>query len=225
MVPISNLYRRETTVVLAGDPLQLGPVVYSRDDIDRPILHRAFESHERLLESVEKVYTNPAITREELKDYIFMTNTVLSDRAKEVAIRKIVLVGFMLDCGYEDEKYLDENRPTFRIDDFVSSAWKSHEPFSTFIARSFRSDEIGHSGLKHHDVVVHAWKLQQRRIHIRLTNNMIEHLFYDSGTRTLLVFRQIGYLRALSRRLCLVEAESETVQYVKRYTNVHEIYL
>ncbi|KAK6929934.1 DNA2/NAM7 helicase, helicase domain, partial [Dillenia turbinata] len=31
MVPISNLCRRETTVVLAGDPLQLGPVVYSKE--------------------------------------------------------------------------------------------------------------------------------------------------------------------------------------------------
>lgn len=29
MVPISNLFERETMVVLAGDPMQLGPVVYS----------------------------------------------------------------------------------------------------------------------------------------------------------------------------------------------------
>ncbi|KAJ4843442.1 putative RNA helicase sde3 [Turnera subulata] len=31
MIPISNLCRRDTVVVLAGDPMQLGPVIYSRE--------------------------------------------------------------------------------------------------------------------------------------------------------------------------------------------------
>ncbi|GER34276.1 P-loop containing nucleoside triphosphatehydrolases superfamily protein [Striga asiatica] len=31
MVPLSNLYSKESVVVLAGDPMQLGPVVFSRD--------------------------------------------------------------------------------------------------------------------------------------------------------------------------------------------------
>ncbi|GFY90637.1 P-loop containing nucleoside triphosphate hydrolases superfamily protein [Actinidia rufa] len=34
MVPISNLCQRETVVVLAGDPMQLGPVVHSNDAIN-----------------------------------------------------------------------------------------------------------------------------------------------------------------------------------------------
>ncbi|KAI3730261.1 hypothetical protein L1987_61430 [Smallanthus sonchifolius] len=31
MIPISHFYRRDTVVVLAGDPLQLGPVIFSKD--------------------------------------------------------------------------------------------------------------------------------------------------------------------------------------------------
>ncbi|KAI3770867.1 hypothetical protein L6452_02015 [Arctium lappa] len=31
MIPISHFYRRDTTVVLAGDPVQLGPVIFSKD--------------------------------------------------------------------------------------------------------------------------------------------------------------------------------------------------
>ncbi|KAJ9557082.1 hypothetical protein OSB04_011696 [Centaurea solstitialis] len=31
MIPVSHFYRRDTTVVLAGDPVQLGPVIFSKD--------------------------------------------------------------------------------------------------------------------------------------------------------------------------------------------------
>ncbi|GLT47611.1 hypothetical protein SLA2020_212970 [Shorea laevis] len=48
MVPISNLCQQETVVVLAGDPMQLGPVVYSRDaensGLGKSYLQRLFES-------------------------------------------------------------------------------------------------------------------------------------------------------------------------------------
>ncbi|XP_042480863.1 probable RNA helicase SDE3 [Macadamia integrifolia] len=47
MIPISHLCRRETIVVLAGDPMQLGPVVYSRDaetyGLGKSYLERLFE--------------------------------------------------------------------------------------------------------------------------------------------------------------------------------------
>ncbi|XP_043691441.1 probable RNA helicase SDE3 isoform X2 [Telopea speciosissima] len=47
MVPISNLCRRETVVVLAGDPKQLGPIVYNRDaetyGLGKSYLERLFE--------------------------------------------------------------------------------------------------------------------------------------------------------------------------------------
>uniref|UniRef100_A0A5B7CCG0 RNA helicase n=1 Tax=Davidia involucrata TaxID=16924 RepID=A0A5B7CCG0_DAVIN len=47
MVPMSNLCQEETVVVLAGDPMQLGPVVYSRDaesfGLGKSYLERLFE--------------------------------------------------------------------------------------------------------------------------------------------------------------------------------------
>lgn len=47
MVPLSNLSRKETVVVLAGDPEQLGPVVYSREAVKfglgKSYLERLFE--------------------------------------------------------------------------------------------------------------------------------------------------------------------------------------
>lgn len=47
MVPISNLCDRNTVVVLAGDPMQLGPVIYSRDaeayGLGKSYLERLFE--------------------------------------------------------------------------------------------------------------------------------------------------------------------------------------
>ena len=47
MIPIANLYQRETVVVLAGDPMQLGPVIYSREaeafGLGKSFLERLFE--------------------------------------------------------------------------------------------------------------------------------------------------------------------------------------
>ncbi|KAK9288065.1 hypothetical protein L1049_016511 [Liquidambar formosana] len=47
MIPISNLCRKGTVVVLAGDPRQLGPVIYSRDaeayGLGKSYLERLFE--------------------------------------------------------------------------------------------------------------------------------------------------------------------------------------
>lgn len=48
MVPISKLCKRNTVVVLAGDPLQLGPVIYSKEaetyGLGKSYLERLFES-------------------------------------------------------------------------------------------------------------------------------------------------------------------------------------
>lgn len=48
LVPISSLCRRDTVVVLAGDPMQLGPIVYSRKAKDygmgKSYLERLFET-------------------------------------------------------------------------------------------------------------------------------------------------------------------------------------
>ncbi|KAF2285412.1 hypothetical protein GH714_003619 [Hevea brasiliensis] len=47
MIPISTLCHRDTVVVLAGDPMQLGPVIYSRDaeayGLGKSYLERLFE--------------------------------------------------------------------------------------------------------------------------------------------------------------------------------------
>ncbi|KAL5770739.1 hypothetical protein ACOSP7_014893 [Xanthoceras sorbifolium] len=72
MIPIANLCNRETVVVLAGDPKQLGPVVYSRDaealGLGRTYLERLFESEfyrdedERFVTKLVRNYrSHPAI--------------------------------------------------------------------------------------------------------------------------------------------------------------------
>ncbi|KAI3837635.1 hypothetical protein MKX03_029760 [Papaver bracteatum] len=47
MIPIANLCRKETVVVLAGDPMQLGPVIYSKNaemhGLGKSYLERLFE--------------------------------------------------------------------------------------------------------------------------------------------------------------------------------------
>lgn len=47
MIPIANLYKRKTVVVLAGDPKQLGPVIYSKEadslGLGKSYLERLFE--------------------------------------------------------------------------------------------------------------------------------------------------------------------------------------
>ncbi|PIA44980.1 hypothetical protein AQUCO_01700506v1 [Aquilegia coerulea] len=47
MIPISNLCRKDTVVVMAGDPMQLGPVIYSKDaetyGLGKSYLERLFE--------------------------------------------------------------------------------------------------------------------------------------------------------------------------------------
>lgn len=47
MIPVANLCRRETVVVLAGDPKQLGPVIYSKEaenfGLGKSYLERLFE--------------------------------------------------------------------------------------------------------------------------------------------------------------------------------------
>lgn len=47
MVPISHFSLKETVIVLAGDPMQLGPVVFSKDakrfGLEKSYLHRLFE--------------------------------------------------------------------------------------------------------------------------------------------------------------------------------------
>ncbi|CAI9262711.1 unnamed protein product [Lactuca saligna] len=53
MIPISHFYRRDTVIVLAGDPVQLGPVIFSKD-AENYGLGRSFM--ERLCES--KFYKN-----------------------------------------------------------------------------------------------------------------------------------------------------------------------
>lgn len=48
MIPISHLCKRETVVVVAGDPMQLGPVIYSKEadsnGLGKSYLERLFES-------------------------------------------------------------------------------------------------------------------------------------------------------------------------------------
>ncbi|KAF9622588.1 hypothetical protein IFM89_032487 [Coptis chinensis] len=89
MVPISNLCRRETVVVLAGDPMQLGPVIYSKDaetyGLGKSYLERLFECefyHNEDENYVTKLVRNyrchPAIL--ELPSKLFYKGELIADK-------------------------------------------------------------------------------------------------------------------------------------------------
>lgn len=92
MVPVSNLCTRDTVVVLAGDPMQLGPVIYSRDaesyGLGKSYLERLFErkyyetgDENYMMKLVRNYRCHPAIL--ELPSRLFYKNEMIACKEEE----------------------------------------------------------------------------------------------------------------------------------------------
>ncbi|KAK9054834.1 hypothetical protein SSX86_025913 [Deinandra increscens subsp. villosa] len=95
MVPISHFYRRDTVVVLAGDPVQLGPVIFSKD-AESYGLGKSFM--ERLCES--KLYKDG--------DENYVTKLVRNYRCHEHILSlpsQLFYKGELVSCKEDDTLY------------------------------------------------------------------------------------------------------------------------
>ncbi|GFP84059.1 probable RNA helicase sde3 [Phtheirospermum japonicum] len=100
MVPLSNLYSEDSMVILAGDPMQLGPVVFSRDaeqsGLGTSYLQRLFEC---------KLYGKGNESDENL-----MTKLVRNYRTHEAILRlpsELFYDGELMPCKEENASFLE----------------------------------------------------------------------------------------------------------------------
>ena len=174
--------------------------VYSRDQSKQQILNPGFKSHTSIAAAVKKLQNDPNLTREQFKSHLFPSQDEFEDRVKEETIRRIVRIGFMLDCGSGNKDDEDEDA-NFHLDDFVAYSWASQECFETYVLHSFKlQGKEDNPATSQREFMVDAWRIPKRGIKIVLTDTLSDHLWYNSRDKTLLVFRHIAYLRALTRQ-------------------------
>ena len=135
-------------------------------------------------------------TKEEFSDRFAAD---VGTEARDYAVRALLQVSLMIDCA---SKIYPED---YQMGDFVPQTWKEEQPFARFVescfpSRSFQDPEVrkaSRSALKQRGRLK-AWKLGRKQFNVRLrpTDNLAEHLVFDSERRILHVFRQVGFLKA-----------------------------
>ncbi|KAI4660481.1 uncharacterized protein J4E78_005184 [Alternaria triticimaculans] len=120
-------------------------------------------------------------------------------KARESAIRALLQASLMIDCA--SKQNLVEGR---NVGDFVNQTWKEDQPFARFVeccfpSHAFRSPEVrkaSQTALEQRGRLK-AWKLTKHfKVRLRPTDNLAEHLVFDSERRILHVFRHVGFLKA-----------------------------
>ena len=157
--------------------------------VDNP----AFNTHADILGCVEQLRLNPGLTREQFA-IASLPEKDVSTREKDNAIRTIVHVAFMLDCSLKD-KY----SKGFDIDGYTPAKWEPNEPFEFFVQRAVlkSTNKDRNFDFKACKKDLKAWKLKKRyKLHLRPTDNIMEHLLYDPETRVVKVFHHTSYLKA-----------------------------
>lgn len=118
--------------------------------------------------------------------------------ARGYAVRALLKASLMIDCAPKEQSPKRQ-----RIVDFVPRPWEQLQPFAQFVERCFpspaQSKKVRHQSpdALEQRRKLKAWKLKWRyAVRLRPTDNLAEHLAFDPKRRKLLVFRQVGFLKA-----------------------------
>ncbi|KAJ0168269.1 hypothetical protein CTA2_7900 [Colletotrichum tanaceti] len=125
--------------------------------------------------------------------------TTTTPNEKMHVARTVVAVTFMINCSLGDHQAfgLERTDPSW-------AKWEGDVRFASFVSEAFTQhlsmteEQMGRVvEAIAHKKSLKAWKLAKRYdIKIRPTNNLLEHLAYDAGTKILKVFHQVFFLRA-----------------------------
>jgi hypothetical protein len=159
--------------------------------IDKP----AFARHTDVTSAMERLTSTPTQTK---RDFSNTFPTTVSNEEKEYAIHALLRVAFMIDGPFRQS--LPEG---YAVGDFRPRSWSDDQSFAEFAESCFPSPI--HSPAMSARIQtalgqrnkLKAWKLKDRyRLRFQATDNLAEHLLFNSEQRTVKVFRQVGYLKA-----------------------------
>ncbi|OCK75288.1 hypothetical protein K432DRAFT_409162 [Lepidopterella palustris CBS 459.81] len=131
-------------------------------------------SHEDVLKIVELLKANPRATWTEANPRVREQNepsmtTSKINNAINIAVQAIIMV----DCAARDR-----HSTTYEVDNYRPISWELSESFLDFNA-------------------LKAWKLKKRlAVTFRITDDLAEHLLYDSHHNVLYLFHQTAFLKA-----------------------------
>jgi len=185
-----------------------------RPDHAIQIAQPTFQSHKAVIEACVALRASPTKTRAELQNTLFAD---AEETERHRCLRIITRLALMVDC---------DSRNNFSIsfktqsDQAFPAKWRDEQTLVQFLNSVFPADTA--SPLPTSDIGkrLKAWKLQKRyNLRIVPTDDLAEHLFYNSTTRTLSVFRQIAYLKAHLRHSFDLDTATGTPASILQYVS------
>jgi hypothetical protein len=121
--------------------------------------------------------------------------TTISVKDRDQAFRAVVQIAFMVGCAADDDMVFASHSKHYS-----SPRWETSESFATFLRRATTnaSPRLLLSG--NETSKLKAWKMVKRyNIRFESTDDLTQHLVYDSRASTIRVFHHVSWLKAQLR--------------------------
>lgn len=157
-----------------------------------PIDNIDLSTHKSVVQAVSKLRSNPETTAE-----AFWTEAFPHYIHKQHAARQTVKVAYLIDPTSQDDYpngFRFENEPTYPV------KWRPDQKFKDFFYAAFPIDTTDVWRASSKQTPLKAWQLCRRlKVEIVRTDDLAQHLVYNSKTKSLAVFHQIEWLKAQIR--------------------------
>lgn len=172
--------------------------------------------HAEMRSRFDELVSTPTQTKTALKGKFATTS---SSKEKDSAIRAMLTVALMMDCGSKED-YPEG----YKVRDFVPCSWDDNQSFCAYVQAAFPTPTLSSKTRDRvHQAIsqqrrLKAWKLKSRyKVQLRPTSILAEHLVFDKGGRTLRVFSQVSFLKAHLRRTAQDPIDLSFKDSLKKY--------
>lgn len=185
------------------------PYADSPNDVIIDIGAPALQTHADLLECVSSLQNGSKDTFNDFTVTLRPLSGAVRDGDRQNIINTVVKILFMVDC--KSRFYRSSEVHGISLS---HTRWEGNTRFCDFLTGIFQDQGIRQLRAQeqsspppssypdfNHRKTLKAWKLIGRyNIEIKPTSNLLEHLLYDSSTRSLKVFHHVSFLKAQLRR-------------------------
>lgn len=162
-------------------------------------------SHQDVMDTIEHIKKRPESTLEDVQDSCRHQNPDMKGPGAlhiiNLAVRLIAMV---------DTEANTRHASGYTIKSYQPTSWSAQESFRNFISKQFprtppHLSEKVHLALEEQSMLK-AWKLQKRYgVRFTLTDNLAEHLLYDTRHQCLRLFHHTTFLKAQLKKLRSVD--------------------